>query len=92
MPSTRLIGMVRLGLITSPAVKVILFHASAENNDPTMATPSALRSMIPVKGSMETVPGLRYLRSKGIPEVNNIGGESNTVFPHHNSQHDDNQK
>src|SRR4051812_24229061 len=31
-------GRLRLGFLTSPAVKVTLFHASAENNDPTCAT------------------------------------------------------
>ena len=31
-------GRLRLGLITSPAVKVTLFQASAENKDPTWAT------------------------------------------------------
>src|ERR1700751_101381 len=31
-------GRLRLGFFTSPAVKVTLFHASAENSDPTCAT------------------------------------------------------
>src|SRR6185437_12389565 len=38
VPSARESGRLRLGLITSPAVKVTLFQASAENRDPTWAT------------------------------------------------------
>src|SRR5260370_33145507 len=34
----------RLGFFTSAAVKPMLFHASAENNDPTCATPYATNS------------------------------------------------
>src|ERR1035438_2391484 len=34
-------GRFRLGLRTSPAVKVTLFHASELNRDPTMATPTS---------------------------------------------------
>ncbi|OFW14514.1 MAG: hypothetical protein A3H29_03705 [Acidobacteria bacterium RIFCSPLOWO2_02_FULL_67_21] len=34
-------GMVRRGSFTSPAVNVMLFHASAEKSDPVCATQSA---------------------------------------------------
>ena len=40
-PSASESGRLRLGLRTSPAVNVTLFHASAENSDPTMATPTS---------------------------------------------------
>ena len=35
-------GMSRLGFFTSPAVNVMLFHASAEKSDPTCETPNAI--------------------------------------------------
>ena len=38
VPSASESGRLRLGFFTSPAVKVTLFHASAENSDPTCAT------------------------------------------------------
>ena len=34
-------GTSRRGFFTSPAVKVMLFQASAENSEPTCATPNA---------------------------------------------------
>ena len=40
-PVTRLKGMFRFGFFTSPAAKVMLFQASDENNEPTIATPIA---------------------------------------------------
>src|SRR5262245_24116872 len=45
-------GKLRLGFLTSPAVKVTLFQASAENNDPTWATARIVR--IPTKGPKST--------------------------------------
>src|ERR1700753_3381034 len=39
VPSASESGKLRLGLRTSAAVKVTLFHASAENSAPTIATP-----------------------------------------------------
>ena len=50
VPSARLYGMFFLGLITSPAVKVMLFQASEENKDPTMAIPTAASNANPDKG------------------------------------------
>src|SRR6266850_309207 len=41
VPRARESGMLRLGSFTSPAVKVMLFQASAENSDPTWATQNA---------------------------------------------------
>src|SRR5215471_15040282 len=41
-------GRLRLGFLTSPAVKVTLFQASAENRDPTWATAKMVR--IPTNG------------------------------------------
>src|ERR1041385_6593857 len=40
-PSASESGRLRLGFRTSPAVKVTLFHASAENSAPTIATPTS---------------------------------------------------
>ena len=40
-PRARDSGRLRLGLRTSPAVKVTLFQASEENREPTMATPTS---------------------------------------------------
>jgi len=40
-PSASDNGTLRRGFFTSPAVNVILFHASAANSDPTWATHSA---------------------------------------------------
>ena len=39
-PRPRASGRLRRGLRTSAPVKVTLFHASAENRDPTIATPT----------------------------------------------------
>ena len=41
VPSASDSGRFRLGFFTSPAVNVTLFQASAENNEPTWATPNA---------------------------------------------------
>src|SRR6202044_2395093 len=38
-PSASESGKFRLGFFTSAAVNVMLFHASAENSEPTIATP-----------------------------------------------------
>ena len=37
-PMTSDSGILRRGFFTSPAVKVMLFHASAENSEPTCTT------------------------------------------------------
>ena len=42
VPSARLRVKLRLGLRISPAVKVTLFQASAENNEPTIAPPATM--------------------------------------------------
>src|SRR6476660_8240464 len=42
VPSARESGKLRLGFLTSPAVNVTLFQASAENKDPTCATASTV--------------------------------------------------
>ena len=51
VPRKRLMGMFLFGLITSPAVKVMLFQASEENREPTMATPIAAMIAKPVSGT-----------------------------------------
>ena len=43
VPIARESGTSRLGFLTSPAVNVMLFHASAEKSDPTCETPNAKR-------------------------------------------------
>src|SRR5438874_11105359 len=50
VPMTSDSGKLRLGLITSPAVKVTLFQASAENNEPTWATASIVRVLTKTSG------------------------------------------
>ena len=42
VPSASASGMFRRGSFTSPAVNVMLFHASAEKSEPTCATHSAM--------------------------------------------------
>jgi hypothetical protein len=42
VPKARESGMLRRGSFTSPAVKVMLFHASAENREPVCDTHSAM--------------------------------------------------
>ena len=42
VPRARDSGMFRRGSFTSPAVKVMLFHASAEKSDPVCATQIAM--------------------------------------------------
>ena len=59
-------GMLRLGSFTSPAMKVIVSHATEENSDPTWAMQTATRSPMPVaavttgrnakSGRMSTAP------------------------------------
>src|SRR5579862_7198883 len=44
VPSASDSGTFRLGFFTSPAVNVMLFQASAENNDPVCATQIAANS------------------------------------------------
>src|SRR5215471_17311560 len=68
-PSARESGRFRLGLRTSPAVKVTLFQASEENSDPTIATPtsrtvSRLHELLRQKASKfeATAAGLRPTR------------------------------
>ena len=41
VPTNKLRGMFFLGFTTSPAVKVMLFHASEVNNEPTCEIPMA---------------------------------------------------
>src|SRR5581483_7529775 len=54
VPNANESGTSRRGLRTSPAVNVMLFHASAENSDPVCATqiatskPNAVCGVIPV--------------------------------------------
>src|SRR6266567_7964061 len=44
VPAARESGMLRCGCFTSPAVKVMLFQASAEKSEPTWATQNAMKS------------------------------------------------
>ncbi len=48
VPSASESGIFRRGFFTSPAVKVMLFHASAANSDPTCETHKATKSPYPV--------------------------------------------
>ena len=50
VPRKRLNGMVRWGFTTSAAVNVMLFQASLENRDPTIAAPMAASRPIPMSG------------------------------------------
>src|SRR5216684_1740435 len=63
VPNASESGRLRLGFFTSPAVKVTLFHASAENNDPTCATPTATQTptspVNPICGKAASAPVLR---------------------------------
>jgi hypothetical protein len=43
VPNASESGKLRLGFFTSPAVKVTLFQASAENSEPTCATARIVR-------------------------------------------------
>src|SRR5438132_1605869 len=45
-PRTRLSGRLRRGFLTSPAVKVTLFQASAANSEPTIAPPATISTSI----------------------------------------------
>src|SRR5204862_8074009 len=60
VPSASDSGMLRFGFFTSPAVKVMLFHASAENSDPVSETqiaasrPNAVAAATP--GAMGSNP------------------------------------
>ena len=60
VPSASESGMLRRGSFTSPAVKVMLFHASAENSEPVCATHRATnrpKAVVAVRpGTMSTTP------------------------------------
>ena len=57
VPSPNANGKLRRGSLTSPAVKVMLFHASEENSEPVCAThrptnnPNAVAALRPVTTS-----------------------------------------
>src|SRR4051812_45998324 len=55
-------GILRRGFLTSPAVKVMLFHASAENSDPVCETHNATK--MPYAVSTDT-PGLMGSKPRG---------------------------
>jgi hypothetical protein len=60
VPSASDSGMLRRGSLTSPAVNVMLFHASAENSEPVCETHTATNRPKVVSaespGTMSTVP------------------------------------
>ena len=47
VPKNKLRGILRLGSLISAAIKVTLFHASDENNEPIIDTPNAISNAIP---------------------------------------------
>src|SRR5271170_7430047 len=64
VPSASDSGRLRLGFFTSPAVKVTLFQASAENSDPTWATARIVRT--PTSATGPPTPTCTGCRIHGI--------------------------
>src|ERR1017187_8405116 len=66
-------GRLRLGLITSPPVKVTLFHASDENNGPTNATETnvsvAISQLAPCQNPCVGVDGTGWLNAHQTPST-----------------------
>ena len=88
VPNASESGMLRLGSLTSPAVKVMLFQASAENSEPVWATqiptkrPNALMAVRPPpKSSSEPLTVHRLLKfAPNAPEREPIS-KPNTIRP-----------
>ena len=78
VPSASDSGMLRRGFFTSPAVNVMLFHASAEKSDPVCATqmatnrPKAVAAVRP--GTISTAP-------RGVHEVAEVGRHAPAFQP-----------
>src|SRR5215203_1338674 len=70
VPAASESGMLRFGFLTSPAVKVMLFQASAENSEPTWATQKAMnRPKAPIEAATagaEVIPGSIVTTSRGV--------------------------
>ena len=60
VPSAMESATSRFGFFTSPAVKPMLFHASAEKSEPTCATPKATNS--PNHPLAAVTVGIRFFR------------------------------
>ena len=71
-PNASEIGRLRRGLRTSPAVNVTLFQASAENRDPTMATPTRRTTWMLQPAPSQKWPKLRARASGLRPSRNPI--------------------
>ena len=76
VPSASESGMFRRGSFTSPAVKVMLFQASAENSDPVCDTQTATNS--PNAVTAET-PGVMSENAARVPELPEVVGHGGLV-------------
>ena len=73
VPKARESGMLRCGSFTSPAVKVMLFHASAEKSEPVCATHSATKMPNAVAADTPSAIGLTPAWLPEVPEVRRDG-------------------
>ena len=85
MPSASDSGRLRLGFFTSPAVKVTLFQASAENSEPTCATASIVSVPTMTTGRRPDLNGVQRAQSRIVPEVRaKIRGQRLRIAPQQN--------
>ena len=77
VPSASDSGMLRRGSFTSPAVKVMLFHASAENSEPVCAT--QMRDEQPERGRSAVSPGTMSTLPARRPQIAEVGGDRRGV-------------
>ena len=97
VPSARDSGTSRRGFFTSPAVKVMLFQASAENSEPTCATPKATRRPNPpaaaVTAGTNAAQKIRARRDRlrvlHGPRMREIGRERSRIASKEHSQNDE---
>ncbi len=96
VPSASESGTLRRGFFTSPAVKVMLFQASAENSEPTWATPKAI-SRPKAPAAAETVGkqaaqkiGARLDRPSAArrPEIGEVGADGGGVAADEDAEDD----
>src|ERR1035437_5680156 len=73
VPTKSETGRLRLGLITSPPVKVTLFHASEENSGPTMATETRVKvaksQFAPCQNVCPADAGTGWLKAHQMPSA-----------------------
>ncbi len=90
----------RLGFFTSAAVNPMLFQASAENSEPTCATPNATNNpnaplaavMVGTQPRRKSAPGSIGYRAANRPEVRKIIADGRGVAAHKHAEKNQSQQ